>query len=156
MNPVEIVPAGLDGLDELMAWRETVLREVFALSDAADLSGLLAANEAYYRSALAQGTHVACWAKLDDVAVGCGGVCLYREMPSPDNPDGWCAYLMNIYVRPECRHRQIGRNIVRWLVGQARNRGCGKIYLETTEAGRNMYRATGFAEMNGLMILGEK
>lgn len=153
MNGIEIFPAGLSELDELIAWRENVLREIFSLPDITDISGLLRANKEYYRAALTKGTHIACFAKRNGEAVGCGGVCLYREMPSPDNPNGLCAYLMNIYVLPSCRHRQVGRSIVRWLVFQAKQRGCSKIYLETSEAGRNMYRTIGFTEMNDLMTL---
>ena len=153
MNGIEILPAGLSELDELVAWRATVLREVFSIPRTADISGLLRANRAYYRSALANGTHIACFAKQDGETVGCGGVCLYREMTSPDNPEGRCAYLMNIYVHPSWRHRQVGRSIVHWLVFQARQRGCSKICLESSDAGRNMYRAIGFTEMNDLMTL---
>ena len=43
----------------------------------------------------------------------------YHEMPSPDNPDGKCACLMNIYARPPFRRQGIGDRIVRWLIGQA-------------------------------------
>lgn len=153
MNGIEIFPAGLSELDELVVWRETVLREVFSLPDTEDISGLLHANKEYYRAALTKGTHIACFAKQNGVTVGCGGVCFYREMPSPDNPNGLCAYLMNIYVHPSCRHRQVGQSIVRWLVFQAEQRDCSKIYLETSEAGRNMYRTIGFTEMNDFMAL---
>ena len=76
-------------------------------------------------------------------------------MPSPDNPSGRCAYLMNIYVRPRFRRRGIGAAIVRRLVAEARNRGIEKTYLETSGSGRNLYRSLGFAEMPDMMILGD-
>lgn len=78
-------------------------------------------------------------------------MCLYREMPSPDNSSGQCAYLMNIYVRPRFRGHGAGDAIVRWLVGQAAQRGIPKIYLETSDAGRPLYQETGFADMTGYM-----
>ena len=43
----------------------------------------------------------------------------YHEMPSPDNPNGKCACLMNIYARPPFRRQGIGDRIVCWLIGQA-------------------------------------
>jgi GNAT superfamily N-acetyltransferase len=68
-------------------------------------------------------------------------------MPSPDNPTGKCAYLMNVYVRPKYRGQGYGRQIASWLVDQARQRGITKIYLESSECARMMYRKMGFKEM---------
>ena len=61
--------------------------------------------------------------------------------------------LMNIYVRPDYRKNGIAKVIVRHLVNEARNRHCGKIYLETTDAGRSLYAAVGFDEMKDMMKL---
>ena len=52
---------------------------------------------------------LACFAYVGNEIVGCGGICLYQEMPSPDNPSGGCAYLMNIYTRPEFRGQGVGK-----------------------------------------------
>lgn len=82
-----------------------------------------------------------------------GGICLYQEMPSPDNLSGQCAYLMNIYTCPEFRGRGVGEMIVRWLVGQAVQRNITKIYLETSEPGRKLYEKTGFLDMPDMMKL---
>ena len=74
-------------------------------------------------------------------------------MPSPDNPSGGCAYLMNIYTRPELRGHGAGRGIVEWLIAQARQRGITKIFLETSVSGRPLYEEMGFSTMNGYMQL---
>lgn len=85
--------------------------------------------------------------------MGCGGLCLYDEMPSPDNPSGRCAYLMNIYVREGHRGAGIGKKIVRYLVGCALERGVTKIYLETSQCGRKLYESAGFTAMKDMMLL---
>lgn len=153
MRGLSIRQATLADLDELMAWRLTVLREVFTLPAQEPLGGLAAANRRYYAEELASGGHVACFAERDGEAVGCGGMCLYREMPSPDNPSGQCAYLMNIYVAPASRGAGVGRLVVGWLAAQAQRRGITKIYLEATAAGRRLYEEAGFAPMAGMMKL---
>ena len=71
-------------------------------------------------------------AEYDGVECGCGAVCFTEELPSPNNPTGRCAYLMNIYVRELFRNKSIAHHIITRLVDEARGRGCGKIYLETT------------------------
>lgn len=140
-----------DDIDVLMLWRMEVLRVVFALSVSYDLSAIETMNRRYYEKHLSTGSHMAFLALVDDSPVGCGGICFYDELPSPDNPDGHCAYLMNIYVRSRYRRRGIGRCIVRRLTEEATTRGISKIYLETSDAGRRLYSEMGFENMNDMM-----
>lgn len=135
-------------LPTLTCWREEVIREVFGKSPGARL---LVANRQYYRRHIADGTHVALIAECDGEPCGCGGVCFSDELPSPDNPTGNCAYLMNIYVRPAFRNKGIAHKIVGRLVEISKDRMCGKIYLETTEEGKPLYRSIGFREMPDMM-----
>ena len=78
-------------------------------------------------------------------------VCFYSELPSPDNPGGLCAYLMNIYVRSSFRKMGVAHRIVGRLIEEARKSGCGKIYLETTPEGRPVYESIGFLDMPDMM-----
>lgn len=145
--------ADMAEMELLLQWRMEVLHQVFAGASAAPWDALRAANERYYQEQLAAGTHIACFAEREGTILGCGGVCFQQEMPSPDNPSGQCAYLMNIYVRASYRGHGAGREIVTWLIRQARERGITKIYLETTAAGRRLYQGLGFADMADYMIL---
>lgn len=134
--------------DELMIWRREVITNVF--SEVPDLS-LLRANRKYYQKHIADGSHIAYVASQDGKDVGCGSICLSEELPSPDNPDGRCAYLMNIYVRLPFRNNGIAHMIVRHLVDEAKARGCGKIYLETTDIAKPLYCNIGFNPMENMM-----
>lgn len=150
---IEIRRAGLGDIELLMQWRLTVLHEVFAVPDGDPMLDLAQANRHYYQAALPAEAHIACFAYAGEAIIGCGGLCLHQEMPSPDNPNGACAYLMNIYTRPQFRRRGVGRRIVAWLIQQARQRGIGKIYLETSACGQGLYQEMGFAAMQGYMQL---
>ena len=150
---VVIRKAELQDLDLLMRWRMEVLHEVFSIPADQPLAELEAENRRYYQKELPQGGHIACFVYIGEEIVGCGGICLYHEMPSPDNLNGKCAYLMNIYTRPQFRGHGIGNRIVRWLVEQARQRHISKIYLETSDKGRPLYQTIGFADMKDMMKL---
>lgn len=138
----------ITAIPTLMHWRREVIEHVFGVAPSARL---LVANRRYYREHVADGTHLAVVAATDDIDVGCGALCLSEELPSPDNPSGRCAYLMNIYVREAYRGRRIGHAIVRWLVNRARETGCDKIYLETTDGARSLYQSIGFQPLPGMM-----
>jgi len=150
---IEIIRAGIEELPLLMEWRMRVLREVFSIPEDTDTALLEQGNRQYYEWHLREDRHVACFAKDTRTGeiIGCGGVCLYYEMPSPDNPSGGCAYLMNIYTCPEFRGQGVGGEIVKWLIFQAKQRGAAKIYLETSVSGRPLYQEIGFFDMSGYM-----
>ena len=147
-----IEPIDYGDLGEWIAWRGAVLADVFGPQDPAALSVLLAENERYMNTALGTGETLAVFATYQGLKVGCGSICFQAELPSPDNPTGHCAYLMNIYVRPEYRRHGFGKALVNWLVNQAQMQGVTKIYLESTVAAKPMYRSVGFVDMPDFLV----
>ena len=131
-----------------MRWRIEVIRNVFGEEAH---PRLLVANRQYYRKHIADDSHLAFVAECNGEECGCGGVCLTDELPSPDNPSGRCAYLMNIYVREAFRNRGVAHLIVTHLIEEAKRRGCGKIYLESTADGKPVYTSLGFKDMPDMM-----
>lgn len=136
-------------IDELQKWRFEVIGTVFA-TEAEE--ALMEANRRFYERHIADNSHVAFIASIDGKDVGCGAICLTEELPSPENPSGRCAYLMNIYVRDEMRHQGVGGRIVGRLVEEAHQRGCGKIYLESTDMACMFYQELGFRPIKMLRL----
>lgn len=134
----------------LMMWRREVIRHVFGVEPS---RRLLVENRRYFRKHIADGTHIAIGAQWAGEDCGCGAICLTDELPSPDNPTGKCAYLMNIYVREPFRQHGIAHAIVERLIEEARRRDCGKIYLETTDEARTVYESIGFHDLPDMMHL---
>lgn len=145
----------LSELDILMEWRMRVLDEVFAGYDSDVCEEIYRNNETYYEKYLANDMHTACFAIDEDTGdiIGCGGICYQREMPSPDNLTGTNGYLMNIYTLPEYRGQGIGKQIVEFLIADAKIRGTEKIYLESSKIARHMYEELGFSDMQDYMKL---
>lgn len=142
----------LEDLDMLVELRMEVLKHVFHQEETEELKD---DNKEYYKTHLKDDTHIAAVGFLDDKAVCCGGVCFYEEMPSPDNPSGKCAYLMNVYCKKEYRHRGYGRAICQWLITQSQERA-DKIYLESSKAAKKMYYNLYFEDMHDYLQLKEK
>ncbi len=141
---IKIRRAELPELSLIMEWRMRVLREVFCLPEDTDMTELYSENEQYYREHLRDGTHTAVFACAGERIIGCGGICYQTEMPSPDNPNGKCGYLMNIYALPEYRRMGVGREIVSFLIKDAQLKNVKKLSLESSEMAEKLYQSTGF------------
>lgn len=139
-------------IEEALSWRMEVLENVFAADGDWPRDALHEANEEYLNRHLGDDLIYGI-AEMDGLDVGCGALCLQNELPSPDNPSGKSAYLMNIYTRKPARGHNVGHSIVTWLIERAKEAGADKIYLEATDAGLPLYECLGFRLMNGMMKL---
>lgn len=149
---IKVRAAQIKEIDTILAWRMEVLNEVFGQLDSETARRLLAANRNYYQKHLPSGTHMAAFVEEDGEIIGCGGLCYQRELPSPDNPNGKCAYIMNIYIRPQHRRQGYGRLLIQWLADKALLLGIHKIYLESTQKAVPMYESIGFEPMQNYLI----
>ena len=133
--PIEIRRATADDLELLVELREEVLEAVFGLQ-----ANLREASRDYYTS-----EDHAIYLAFDGAEIaGCGAICFYRTMPSPDSPNGLCATIMNMYTRSAYRRRGIASQIVERLIDEAHKRVVTRIALETTALGESVYRRFGF------------
>ncbi len=148
---IQIKEATVEQLNEIMNWRMEVLSEVFADWKQENRQAIYDANLQYYKEALMNHQNVTVFAETNGKTVGCGSICLYQEIPSPDNSNGLCTYLMNIYTRKAYRRRGVAKNVVKYLVNLARARNINKIYLETSKNGRAFYEKLGFVEMKNYL-----
>ena len=74
---------------------------------------------------------------------GCA-VSYYSVLPDNRNPSGKCAYLLNMYVEPDCRGKGYATEILRHIIDECKNKGINKIALHDTEMSKHMYEKEGF------------
>lgn len=82
-----------------------------------------------------------------DTVMGCATICYMELMPSFD-PSEKRAYIMNVYVREEYRRRGTAREMIKFLLDEAKKRGISYVSLDATEQGRPLYKALGFNNNN--------
>ena len=147
--------ASIDDIDLLTETRVEVLRAANRLSADTDMEEVREQSYNYYKKALLDGTHTAYLVFDGDAFIGAGGVSYYQVMPTVHNPDGFKAYIMNMYTRPEYRRKGIAYKTLDLLVSDCKSRGVKFITLEATEMGRPLYEKYGFVRMNDEMQLPE-
>lgn len=145
--------ASIDDIDVLTETRIEVLRAANKLSDDIDMSEVKKQSYEYYKQALIDGTHIAYLIYDEDVFIGTGGVSFFRVMPTYHNPNGYKAYIMNMYTVPGYRRKGIAYKTLDMLVKDTKAKGINFISLEATDMGRPLYEKYGFIKMNDEMEL---
>lgn len=145
--------ATIEDIELLTTSRVKVLRAANKLTDDKDMCEVERQSYAYYQRALTDGTHTAYLVFDGECLVGTGGISYFQVMPTYHNPDGYKAYIMNMYTAPEYRRRGIAYKTLELLTEDAKKRGITAISLEATEMGRPLYEKFGFVKMNDEMEL---
>ncbi len=78
-----------------------------------------------------------------------GPFCFYREMPSPDNPDGSCAYF-------EAAGKQDVEESLPAFIREARRNRSKKVYAKVTPESASLFEEAGFLPMPDMMILDQE
>lgn len=145
--------ANENDIDVLTQFRVKVLRAANLLDDSTDMSQVEKESYAYYKEALANGSHIAYLVYDGQEIIGSGGVSFYQVMPTYHNPTGRKAYIMNMYTHPNYRRKGIAYKTLDLLVTETKKLGITSISLDATAMGRPLYQAYGFQPMPNEMEL---
>ncbi|MHA2242455.1 MAG: GNAT family N-acetyltransferase [Candidatus Thorarchaeota archaeon] len=82
----------------------------------------------------------------DEVVGGCA-VSYSQILPSHVNPTGKQAYLHNLYVEPEHRHKGFATKLINFVLDLCLKQGIRKINLHSTDMGQRIYDQAGFVKV---------
>ncbi len=105
------------------------------------------ANKEYFIKSLGDGSFVSWIAIADGEIIATSGICFYTVPPNAKSISGKVGYIQNMYTKKEFRRQGIAATLLVKTIGEARSRGCDKVVLGATEAGKSLYEKFGFAEM---------
>ncbi len=105
---------------------------------------IYAATLGYFERCLADGSHIEIVCRDGGRIVGMVGLTFFEAIPTSRLPNGRTAKLMNMYVVPGHRRRGIARRLLRHALDEARRRSCGRVTLNSSPAGEELYRGGGF------------
>ena len=140
-----------EDLPTLIDWRMEALQSECEEFTEADKERMREESRSYFLRQIPTGNHYAVLASPGGEAVGCGALNFYSTMPTPENPTGACADLVNLYVRPTHRGQGIATAIIDHLKEIARRVGVTRIYIHTREAARSLMCHEGFVNVDGVM-----
>lgn len=98
----------------------------------------------FYKRNLAAGTYVS-WLAFDgDKIVGTSGMSFAEKPPYFTCPTGRLGILSSMYTDPDYRRMGIASELLKRVVQEAKDYGCGTIYITASDVGVKLYEAFGF------------
>ena len=134
-------------LETFIRMRITQLREEGATEDL----DLVPALMDYYHRHMADGTFVSWLAVDDDQIVGTSGMSFVEKPPYFGCPTGRVGLLSSMYTDPDYRRRGIAKELLRRVVEEAREYGCGSVQITASDMGVLLYTDFGFVKNGNFM-----
>ena len=105
----------------------------------------------YYHRHMADGTFVS-WLAVDgDQIVGTSGMSFVEKPPYFGCPTGRVGLLSSMYTDPAYRRRGIAKELLRRVVEEAREYGCGSVQITASDMGVLLYTDFGFVKNGNFM-----
>ena len=134
-------------LDTFIRMRIAQLREEGAKEDI----DLYPALNDYYTRHMADGTFVA-WLALDgEKIIGTSGMSFVEKPPYFGCPGGRIGLLSSMFTDKDYRRRCIASELLKRVVDEARNYGCGTVQITASDMGVKLYTSFGFTHNNNFM-----
>ena len=134
-------------LDTFIKMRLVQLREEGAKEDI----DLYPALKDYSTRHMADDTFVA-WLALDgDKIIGTSGMSLVEKPPYFSCPSGKIGLLSSMFTDKEYRRKGIASELLKRVVDEARNYGCGIVQITASDMGVKLYTAFGFTHNKNFM-----
>lgn len=134
-------------LDTFINMRITQLREEGATEDI----DLVPCLKDYYNRHMGDGTFVS-WLALDgDKIIGTSGMSFVEKPPYFGCPNGRIGLLSSMFTDSDYRRCGIGKELLRRVVEEAREYGCGAVHITASDMGVKLYTAFGFKHNGNFM-----
>lgn len=147
MTMIEYRKLTENDLDEFVAMRIHQLRE----EGAAEETDLKPALYDYYIKHMKDGTFISWVATDQDKVVGTSGMSFVEKPPYFGLPNGRMGLLSSIYTEKAYRRMGIARQLLKKVIEEARNYGCGTIQITASDMGILLYKDFGFEKNDHFM-----
>lgn len=137
-----IRPATIADIPHIVEHRAQMFRD---MGIPAQFEDMAAATELWLRHALPSHTYRGWMAVTEsgEVAAG-GGLIVIPWPPGPMTMDPRCAFIFNVYTKPEHRKQGLGRRLMDAMHDWARSEGIERVVLNASVFGKPVYEAMGY------------
>ncbi len=134
-------------LETFISMRIVQLREEGATEEV----NLVPALMDYYHRHLANGTFISWLATDGEKIIGTSGMSFVEKPPYFSCPSGRIGLLSSMYTDPDYRRQGIAKELLRRVVEEARDYGCGAVQITASDMGVLLYTDFGFVKNENFM-----
>lgn len=155
---IRIRRADLNDLETLIEYRIALFKEMGVIKNHSDYPSFYNAVKKYLMTTIPNKNFFSWVAEYDRMIIASSGLVFFQKPPSPNNPSGKEAYIMNMYTKPEWRGKGVATGIMMEIFKFIKEKEVVKISLHATEIGKGVYAKLGFKDKHSEseMILQEE
>lgn len=105
----------------------------------------------YYERHISDGTFVSWLAFDEDKVVGTSGISFVEKPPYFGCPSGKIGLLSSMHTDPDYRRMGIAKELLKRVIEEAREYGCGTVQITASDMGVKLYTAYGFVHNDNFM-----
>lgn len=150
---MSIRPAGPADIPALVDLRLRLFEETDPDNPACRSADIRAATEAFFRQHLDSALAKSWVAEQGGHVVASATLAFFSRPPYPGNLSGLEAYLLNMYTEPATRQQGIASALLHAALDHAQARGCARVWLNASAAGRPLYEKNDFVAIDNAMEL---
>ena len=140
MNKITYRKIGMTDIDRFIE-----LRRIQLLEEGSEaICDITESLRDFYNRHLSDGTFVAWVAVFDNEIIATSGMSFTEKPPYYNNPTGQIGIVSSMYTVPEYRRRGIAKKLLELIVNEAKEYGCGVVYITASDEGAKLYQACGF------------
>ncbi len=90
-------------------------------------------------------------AEVGDQLIGMAWLVVYQRVTNPSQFDRATGDIQSVYVRPNYRHRGVGRALVQLMIDEGERRGVDRFTVDSNDRALRFYQRQGFATRASLL-----
>lgn len=139
--------ATIKDIEQLTELRVAYIQEDLGNVDEEDLETMRRALPEYYSKHLNNDLHVYTARNDDGEIVACAFLLIVEKPASPAFITGKTGTVLNVYTKPECRHKGYVKRLMEMMLEDAAKEKVSVIELKSTDEGYRLYQSVGFEDV---------
>ncbi|MFX0172314.1 MAG: GNAT family N-acetyltransferase [Candidatus Hodarchaeota archaeon] len=131
-------------LKALIKYRIALFQEMGNINELSNVESFTKTLEGYFTKAITNNEFFAWVAIINNKIIATSGLVILQKPPSPKNPSGKEAYIMNMYTNPEWRKNGIATRLLEEIFSFLQEINVEKMSLHSTNIGKGVYEKMGF------------
>lgn len=147
---MEIILGSETNVEDFIKLRMELFKELGEIKEDDNIEELIWETKNYYLQHITK--DLQCWfVKNDKKIVAVASMCIFCRIPYYENPVGIEGYILNVFTSLNSRRKGLATNLVKKIIEFSKDNSIKRLWLNSSEAGKNIYKSLGFIEKNNEM-----